>query len=334
MQVEPKSTTVPPSSTKAAASFSSDRNNSKWIVIGVGVVVLVLMNFNSLQGVAAGWRLPQYSHGYLIPIFAAVLLWIRRESFVQPPASHLWLGVGLMALSVLMRVVGTRFVVFTADNLSFITCILALFIVVGGLTSLRWAAAPICFLAFMYPLPGFLEDRILRPLQTFATQSSTFALQTLGVEAYRVGNKINLDHMELGVIDQCSGLRMLTIFIALATAIAMILTHRPMWERLVLVASAVPIAILVNVIRITITGLLYNLKVDSEIANHIFHNWAGYIMMPIALGLLFLVMQVLSRLVLETSQLPMATASRGKSHGSGAQRPLGANPVGRPEKTA
>ena len=176
-----------------------------------------------------------------------------------------------------------------------------------------------------------MVDSILRPLQTFATHSSTFALQTLGVEAYRVGNKINLDHMELGVIDQCSGLRMLTIFIALATAIAMIFTHRPMWERLVLVASAVPIAILVNVIRITITGVLYNLKVDSEIANHIFHNWAGYIMMPMALGLLFLVMQVLSQLVVETSQLP--PTSRNVSHVSGVQRPLGANPVGRSGKT-
>ena len=332
MQVESNPETAPPSSiTKAAASFFSDRDINKWIVIGVGVVVLVLLYLNSLQAVAGGWRNPQYSHGYLIPIFAAVLLWIRRESFEEPPVNHIWLGVGLMVLSVLFRVVGTRFVVFTVDNLSFITCILSLFIVVGGLASLRWAAAPVSFLIFMFPLPGFLVDSILRPLQTFATHSSTFALQTLGVEAYRVGNKINLDHMELGVIDQCSGLRMLTIFIALATAIAMIFTHRPMWERLVLVASAVPIAILVNVIRITITGVLYNLQVDSEIANHIFKNWAGYIMMPMALGLLFLVMQVLSQLVVETSQLP--PTSRNVSHVSGVQRPLGANPVGRSGKT-
>ncbi len=314
MQEDPKGTNVtPPPPTESVWGQLNHwvSQNFKWLIFGAGVLVLFGLNHNSLSRVADLWANPQYSHGYLIPIFAGVLLYLRRERWAQPPTSEIWFGVGLMAISVLARVAGTRYVLFTIDNLSFIPCVLAVLIIVGGFKALRWGAAPVCFLAFMYPLPGFLVDNILRPLQTFATMASTYALQTLGVEAYRVGNKINLDHMELGVIDQCSGLRMLTIFIALATAIAMILTHRPMWERLVLVVSAVPIAILVNVIRITLTGLLYNLKVDSELANHIFHDWAGYIMMPIALGFLFLEMQVLSRLVIETSHHPTGIIKNG-----------------------
>ena len=97
---------------------------------------------------------------------------------------------------------------------------------------------------------------------------------------------------------------MLTIFIALSSAIAMILTQRPIWERFILVVSAVPIAILVNVFRITITGVLYSFNVDSELVNHIFHDWAGYLMMPMALGLLFLEMQILQRIVIESDAVP------------------------------
>ena len=106
----------------------------------------------------------------------------------------------------------------------------------------------------------------------------------------------------MNVVDQCSGLRMLTIFIAIAVAIVMISNDRPWWQRICILLSSVPIALLVNCIRITITGLLYNLNLDPEqadVVNHIFHDFAGLIMMPLALGFLFLEMQILSRLVID-----------------------------------
>ena len=97
---------------------------------------------------------------------------------------------------------------------------------------------------------------------------------------------------------------MLTIFIALAVAIAMISNHRPWWERVIIVLSSIPIALLVNCIRITLTGLLYNLNVNDKITDTIFHDFAGLIMMPLALGFLFLEMQILSRLVIEDKSAP------------------------------
>jgi exosortase/archaeosortase family protein len=92
---------------------------------------------------------------------------------------------------------------------------------------------------------------------------------------------------------------MLTIFIALAVAIVMISNHRPWWERIVILLSSVPIALLVNAIRITLTGLLYSLDANEYIVNQIFHDFAGLIMMPLALGFLFLEMQILSRIVID-----------------------------------
>ena len=91
-----------------------------WIAIIIGVIALVAANLNSLWPVAVGWKNPQYSHGYLIPLFAAVLLWIRREPFQKPSTLHMWCGVAVLGLAVIMRVIGTRYVVFAIDNLSFI----------------------------------------------------------------------------------------------------------------------------------------------------------------------------------------------------------------------
>ena len=279
----------------------SDVQGRAWSCIGILTVILVYAYGNSLMSVSREWEQPEYSHGYLIPAFAAVLLWMRREPFETAiPASHRWWGVALVLLGTAMRVYANYTVRFTMDYVSFIPCLMGIFLLVGGLRALRWAAPPIAFLMFMFPLPGFLKDNLLRPLQEYATRFSVYAMQTFGIEVFRDGNVIHLEQMDMNVVDACSGLRMLTIFLALSVAIAMIVTTRPWWERLIIVVSAVPVALLVNVIRITITGMLYNLNVREEIAQHFFHDFAGWIMMPMALGFLYLELLILSHLVIET----------------------------------
>lgn len=276
-----------------------------WIGIGVFIVVLIFAYANSFERVLREWKTPEYSHGYLIPAFAAALLWLRRELFDRDfPNWERWVGVGVLALGILIRVYAARTVRPIIDDASFIPCVLGVFIMVGGLRVVRWAGPPICFLAFMYPMPGVLRDNILRPLQSVATKFSVYAMQTLGVETYADGNVIHLEKMEMNVVDACSGLRMLTILLALAVAMVMVLSNRPWWERLAVLLSAGPVALLVNVIRITITGLMYNMNVSSEIANKFFHDFAGYIMMPMALGLLYLEVTILSKLVIETDDRP------------------------------
>ena len=141
-------------------------------------------------------------------------------------------------------------------------------------------------------------------------------MQTVGIEVYREGNVIHLEKMDMNVVDACSGLRMLTIFLALSVAIAMVVTTRPWWERLIIVVSAVPVAILVNIVRISITGMLYNLNVPANIAEFFFHKGAGLLMMPMAMGILYIELQILARLIIETGPpaagpRPMAFAPRG-----------------------
>jgi exosortase len=288
-----------------------DRDKLGWMQIGVLTAAVIYCYWNTLVGTAEAWTSPMYSHGYLIPAFAAFLLYLRREPFGEVTMLERWWGVGIVTAAIVIRVIGSRRVEFTVDRLSLIPCLLGVFVLVGGFRTLRWAGPAIGFLAFMFPLPGFLVDKLLRPMQTMATMSSVFALQVFGLDVYREGNRIELESQTMSVVDQCSGLRMLTIFVALAVAIAMISTHRPWWERILILVSSVPIALLVNCIRITMTGLLYSLNVNENIANQIFHDFAGLIMMPIALGLMFLLMQILSHLFIEDKSAPSASLGMG-----------------------
>jgi exosortase len=149
---------------------------------------------------------------------------------------------------------------------------------------LLWPA--LAFLLFMVPLPFRLEVALAHPLQRIATLISTLALQTLGFAAFSEGNTIRMGAIRIGVVEACSGLSMLMIFFALCTAVAM-LTRRPIWERLLVVASAVPIALLANILRIVVTGVLHKV-VGKEMADFVFHDLAGWLMMPLALGMLWL----------------------------------------------
>ncbi len=289
-----------------------NQQKNTWILVGVLVTILTACYWNTLTGTAVAWDDPMYSHGYLIPLFAAFLLYSRREPFGTVTQRERWLGVGIIAAGTVLRVFGSFMVQFTVDRLTIVVCLLGVFVLVGGLKALRWAGPAIGFLIFMFPLPRILVDNILRPMQTMATISSVYALQTLGVEVFREGNRIVLEQNSMGVVDQCSGLRMLTIFIALAVAIVLISKHRPLWERAIILLSSIPIALLVNCIRITITGFCYERNLGT-LADRIFHDFAGVIMMPLALGFLFLVMQILSRLIIEDGPSRSLGVDLGKS---------------------
>lgn len=268
----------------------------------VGIValtgVLIASYWNTLSRTIEYWDSPQYSHGWLIPVFAAVLIWLRYQPFKEVSSFERWAGVCLLLAGLGMRLLATYVALVIPDMVSFIPCVLGVVLMFGGFHTLRWAGPAICFLFFMYPVPDQVENMLLDPLQNVATTSSTFALQTMGFAAIQEGNTIIMPNgMLLGVIDQCSGLRMLTIFVALCVAVVMVL-GRPWWENLIILASAVPIALTVNIARITVTGMLYVLT-TKELADKVFHDAAGWVMMPMALGILYVELQILSHLFIE-----------------------------------
>jgi exosortase len=261
-------------------------------------LALIWAYWTSLTDMAWRWSHdPQYAHGYLVPGFAAVLLWLRRDRLATGQLEPAWQGAPVLAFGIGLRLFGAYFHYVWLDAVSFLPCLAGLWLLTGGKTAWRWGWPAVAFLGFMVPLPYGFSLSLAGPLQRLATIASTFLLQTLGMPAVADGNVILLDEVEVNVVEACSGLRMLVVFFAFATAVALIV-KRPLWEKLLLVVSAIPIALVVNVLRITATGVLYEL-VNGQVAKLVFHDLAGWLMMPVALVILGLELQLLKRLVID-----------------------------------
>lgn len=287
-----------------ATELREPQPRAAWITILLLTCLLIYSYWPGLMNARGSWSNAQYSHGGLVPLCSLALLFWWRRPLGQVTRSARLAGLALLCGSFLLRLFCANYRIVTIDMYTFVPALAGVVLMAGGWGTFRWAWAPILMLFFMYPLPDEATRYLLGPLQTMATVMSTFAIQVLGYDAYREGNRIVLgeDHV-LGVVDACSGLRMLTIFIWLCVLLAL-LGNGEWWESLVIVASAVPIALIVNSVRITVTGIMYT--INPEIAEKIFHDWAGYFMMPLAIALLYTVQATLRWLVI-TENTTLAT---------------------------
>jgi exosortase len=257
----------------------------------VGAAVLWAYGSTLLPMVRRWSQNPQYSHGFLVPLFALALLWLRRDKLDSSALRPSWWGLGVLALAVALRLFGAFYFITWFDDLSLLPCLTGLCLLAGGWAALRWAWPSLAFLFFMIPLPYAVETALAHPLRLTATETSAFVLQTLGFPALSEGTDIHLGDQLLQVAPACSGMGMLLVFFTLSTAIALLI-DRPWVDKVVIVASAIPIALVANTIRITITGILYQLT-TAERAKHFFHDSAGWGMMLVALLLLGLELKIL-----------------------------------------
>jgi len=267
-----------------------------------GIITAAVIGWVYWQNWASMWvkwdRDPRYSHGYFVPLFAGYLLWSRRAHLQSGyRRSHVY-GLLLVVVGLAIRAGGVLIYNDWFAALSLLPVLLGMAILAYGISGFRWAWPAVAFLVFMVPLPYRFEIALTHPLQGVATSVSTYLLQTAGFVAVAEGNTIRMgDGIRLGVVEACSGLSMVMIFLALTTAVA-ILIKRPWYERVIVLASTIPVALLANIIRITSTGILHKL-VSREFADRVFHDFAGWLMMPLALGMLWIIMKIVSRLILD-----------------------------------
>ncbi len=277
-------------------SSSSATKPPLWPLAALGGL-LVWAYMPMLRVFADKWLYdPQYSHGFLVPIFSAYLL--RRAWQAGPliPSPMPVLGYGLLIVAFGMRIVAGSILFHQLDAASLLLAFVAMSLVVGGRPLLQRTGPAIGFLVFMVPLPYELERNVGQPLKVAATASSTYLLQTLGQPAIQDGNLILIDEVRLGVVDACSGLKMLVTFAAFSVG-AVLLMERSRFEKLMVLLGIIPIAIVSNVLRITATGLSY-LIVSNKSAEFL-HDVYGYLMMLMGLALLALEVWVLKKLVLD-----------------------------------
>jgi len=266
-----------------------------WLLAGIALAAVVMLFFgNSVGALAHRWIHEQdYSHGFLVPPFALYLLWYRREMAVAGAGGR-WAGILLILTSAAMRLGAAYFAYPSADAAALLPCLAGVALVMGGWSVLRWCWPAIAFLVFMIPLPGGISERLAGPLQHVATVCGTYLLQSLGVPAASVGNVIHLSNPPpIMVVEACSGLRMLVCFMAITVGAAFVVDWG-LLERLVIILSGIPIAVAANVVRITSTGFVQE-HFGADAAERIFHDFAGWLMMPLACLLVAFELWLLNR---------------------------------------
>jgi exosortase len=251
------------------------------------------------------------------------------------PNRGTWWGIPFFAVFALIRWFNL-FLNYERDIDSLLPFLVGMTLILGGWRALRWAWPSILFLIFMVPLPDFVASALGAKLQRVATLMSVYVLQTIGIPAIALGEGSNVIQLskpenQLEVARACSGLRMMTLFFAVCVGASFVL-RVPAWKKIVLIVSAAPIAIVSNVFRIVLTGILYE-WVSKDVGNFI-HDNAGWLMMIWAMLIIWGEMSLLSALVIETSiEGPLSFSGAGVGPSRRRSPPVGAGPLGpRPEK--
>jgi exosortase len=271
---------------------------NRWIAVASPLLAaaFVWSYWPTLAGLVHAWdNVPDYSHGFFVAPLAIFILWARREQFPGVSGRLSWLGLGLIGLSVGVRMVGAHLYLDAMDGWSIPLWVGGAVWFLFGARVFWWSLPSVVFLWFMVPLPFRLEHGLSRPLQHVATTVSCWVLQCLGQPALSEANIIHLGEHPLEVAQACSGLRIFVGIVALAF-IFLVLVRRTWWEKALLVLCIIPVTLVANATRIVVTGLLLQWT-DGESAHALAHDWAGYVMIPYAAALFALAVWYLGRLV-------------------------------------
>ena len=268
-------------------------------------LAFVLFYWSSIRHLVNVWSTQdEYVYGFVVPVFSVVLLWLRRDMIASFTGRGSWWGLPVLALWAVIRWVSVYFNYGSLPEYSMLAFFAGLAIFVGGWPGLRWSWPSIVFLIFMIPLPGATQGWFSQLLQGVATRASVFVIQTLGLPAMAQGHLISVNDHLLNVETVCSGLKMLMLFFAMCVGMAFV-AQRPLWERIVMVVSALPIAVASNVVRIVVVALVCEVvwrwpaSIDVKDPLKAVDFWVGIIvMMPTGLLLLWAEMALLSKLML------------------------------------
>lgn len=278
-----------------AASGASRRDASPaWAGLMVGAAFLWAFwpNLESLWNV---WQFDgNYSAGQLVPLASAYMLYLQRHRLKAARPTLGIVGPVLFLAGLAMNVAGAHYLYASAANFGMLICTNAAALMLLGWPVYRQVWYPLVFLALMLPLPGRVHDAVMIPLQTLGAQVSATILEVGGIPVERFGNVLEVSGHRVAVAEACNGLRMALAFLIVTGVVAYVIP-RPHWQRAVVLLSSVPIALGCNVFRIVVTACLYRAG-QAWLAEGIFHDGAGLLMMPLAVGLILVELWVLQNL--------------------------------------
>jgi exosortase len=224
------------------------------------------------------------SHGFLVPLISAYFIWQKRGRIIDATISTSNWGVSILAISMGGYVLSFAGGIEVVSRCMIVTSLAGIVLLCAGKEVFRLVAFPVLFLLFMVPIPISIEGMVSFPLQLFATDVARFVIQGLSIPVYQEGNMLYFAQTQLEVAEACSGLRSIVSLTMLSVLLAYF--WKKGWKRkIVLLVSAIPLAIFVNVVRVSATGVLAHFF-GSRVARGFLHEFSG--MAVFAFGFLLL----------------------------------------------
>ncbi len=264
-----------------------------WTAIGWFTALLIAAYFPILNHLVQQWSTDEdVGHGFFVPVVAAYIAWQRRDQLLKIVPKPAWWGALLIVWSIAQSYVGSLGAELFLQRTAFLIALVGVLLLTGGVELVKVLAFPLLLLPFMIPIPAVIYNQITFPLQLFASSVAETVLGWFNIPVLRDGNVLVLANQTLNVAEACSGIRSLLSLTFLSLVYAYFFDPR-VWMRWALLIGTIPIAILANAGRVTITGMLSG--VDPNLAEGFPHLVEGFIIFVIALVMLFLLHAVISR---------------------------------------
>ena len=248
----------------------------------------------------------QHSHGFLIIPLAAYLAWERRDRFWAAAAKPSAFGVVVVLGSLLVLAGGILGSELFTTRIAIVGSLVGVILFLFGWARLWVLAFPLALLLLMIPIPAIIFNQLAFPLQIFASRVGEGALEAANIPVLREGNVLILANTTLEVAEACSGIRSLVSLITLAIVFGYFSDSRS-WVRVLITASAIPIAIVTNGARVAGTGIAAHYY-GAAAAEGFIHEFAGWLVFISAFALLGLLQQLIARIApAKTQASPMKT---------------------------
>lgn len=265
-----------------------------WMTIAWFTALLILAYFPTLKHLVWQWANDEdVGHGFFVPVVAAYIAWQRRDRILALEWKPAWWGIAILLWGFAQSFIGTLGAELFLQRTAILITLVGMLLVFGGTALVKELAFPLLLLPFMIPIPTVIYNTITFPLQLFASQVAESVLSLLNYPVMREGNILYLASQTLSVAEACSGIRSLLslTFLSLVYAYAF---DKKVWMRWALLLGTVPIAILANAGRVTITGILS--EYNPDLAHGFFHSLEGYVIFIIAGVMLFALHLVINRI--------------------------------------
>jgi exosortase len=236
---------------------------------------------------------PDMGHGFFVPVIAGYIAWQLRDRISDKAPVPNWWGLAIIVWAGFQLYIATLGAELFLSRTAIVFSIIGAVLLLGGTQYLKIFAFPLFLLFFMVPIPAIIYNQITFPLQLIASRVAETVITNIGIPVIREGNILELAEQKLNVVEACSGIRSLLTLTFLSLVYGYFAETR-IWIRVTLFFATIPIAIIANAGRVTLTGIIADFK--PELAEGLFHEAQGWVIFMVAFAILALFHQLLLRI--------------------------------------